>query len=400
MVESPASPCAGPRVPLHRPHLSGDELRYVGRAVAGGRIGSDGEYTRACARLLEDRFGIARVLMTPSCTSALELAATLCGVGPGDEVILPSFTFVSTANAVARLGARPVFVEIRPDTLNLDESRVEAAVTGRTRAIVPVHYAGVAAAMDELMAVAGAHGLRVIEDAAQGVNARAGGRALGSIGHLGAYSFHETKNFTCGEGGALCVNDPELIGRAEVLRDKGTDRARFLRGEVDKYTWVDVGSSYIPSEIACAFLLAQLEAMGAITEARRRLDRLYRDRLAVVEESGLARLPRVPEGCASNYHNFYLILPDAAARDGLMDGLRRRGIAAAFHFVPLHESPMGRRLGYRAGDFPITEDLSRRLLRLPFYAGMGEETVDEVAGAVLALLGERDPVPTPRPPSV
>jgi dTDP-4-amino-4,6-dideoxygalactose transaminase len=373
-------------------------MGYVRRAVAAGRIGADGPFTRGCARLLEERFGIARVLMTPSCTAALELAAMLCGLGPGDEVILPSFTFVSTANAVARLGARPVFVEVRPDTLNLDESRVAAAITPRTRAIIPVHYAGVGCAMDEILAVAEAHGLCVIEDAAQGVNAFVDGRALGSIGGLGTYSFHETKNFTCGEGGALCVNDPALIARAEILRDKGTDRARFLRGEVDKYTWVDVGSSYLPGEIACAFLLAQLEAMDAITEARRQVDALYRDRLAVLEEEGLARLPHVPAGCAPNYHNFFLILPDPEARDALMDDLRRRGIASAFHYIPLHSSPMGRRLGYRAEDLPLTEDLSRRLLRLPFHTAMDEEAVDEVAGAVLEYLRARASGPRHRPP--
>ena len=359
----------------------------MGRAVAEGRIGSDGVYTRACARLLEERFGIGRVLMMPSCTAALELAAILSGVGPGDEVILPSFTFVSTANAVARMGARPVFVDIRPDTLNLDESRVAAAITAKTRAVIPVHYAGIGAAMGAIVAVAEGHGLRVIEDAAQAVNASIGGRALGSIGHLGAYSFHHTKGFACGEGGALCVNDPALIARAEVLRDKGTDRARFLRGEVEKYTWVDIGSSYLPSEISCAFLLAQLEAIDAITGARRRLDRLYRERLGVLEANGLARLPLVPEGCAANYHNFYLILDRPEVRDGLMDHLRRRGIAAAFHFIPLHTSPMGRRLGYREGDLPLTEDLSRRLLRLPFYTDMEDEALDLVAAAVLEFFG-------------
>jgi dTDP-4-amino-4,6-dideoxygalactose transaminase len=311
----------------------------------------------------------------------------LCGIGPGDEVILPSFTFVSTANAVARAGARPVFVDIRADTLNLDESRIEAAITPRTRAIIPVHYAGVGCAMREILAVARARGLRVIEDAAQGVNARVGGRALGSIGHLGAYSFHQTKNFTCGEGGALCVNDAELAERAEVLRDKGTDRARFLRGEADRYTWVDVGSSYLPSELACAFLLAQLEAMDEITESRRRADRLYRERLAVLEPDGVARLPVVPRDCETNFHNFYLMLADLGARDGLIDHLRRIGIASAFHYVPLHTAPVGRRLGYGDGDLPVTEELSRRLLRLPFYAGMDEQTIDEVAEGVRDYFG-------------
>ena len=389
MFESPAKLRAGLRIPLHRPFLSGKEAVYVGRAA--GRIASDGDYTRGCARLLEDRFGIDRVLMTPSCTAALELAVMLCGVGPGDEVILPSFTFVSTANAVARVGARPIFVDIRPDTLNVDASLIGAAITPRTRAVIPVHYAGSGCSMAEIMDLAEASGLRVIEDAAQGVNASVGGRALGSIGDLGTYSFHETKNFTCGEGGALCINDPALIPRAEILRDKGTDRAQFLRGEVEKYTWVDVGSSYLPCELACAFLLAQLEAMDEITGLRRRVDRLYREGLGVLEADGRARLPFVPEGAATNYHNFYLILDSPEARDGLMDHLRRLGISAAFHFVPLHASPMGRRFGHRGGDLLVTEDLSRRLLRLPFYAEMDEETVSRVVAGVLQFLDGATP---------
>jgi dTDP-4-amino-4,6-dideoxygalactose transaminase len=385
MIESPAVVRAQRRIPLSRPYLSGREILYLEQAVAEGDLGSDGPYSQGCARLMEERFGIGKVLMTPSCTAALELAVMLCGIGPGDEAILPSFTFVSTANAVARVGARPVFVDIRPDTLNLDESKVEAAITPRTRAIIPVHYAGIGCAMGEIMAVARAHGLRVIEDAAQGVNARVGGRALGAIGDLGAFSFHQTKNFGCGEGGALCVNDPALAARAEILRDKGTDRAQFLRGEVDKYTWVDVGSSYLPSELACAFLLAQLEVMEEITESRRTADRLYRERLAVLDDVGLARLPVVPGDCEANFHNFYLILRRQEVRDSLIDHLRRIGIASAFHYVPLHTAPVGRRLGYGDGDLPVTEDLSRRLVRLPLYAGMTEETVDRVVDGVLSF---------------
>jgi dTDP-4-amino-4,6-dideoxygalactose transaminase len=362
-----------PDIPFHRPFLTGRESLYVTQAIASKRLAADGDFTRRCASLLCQRLGIAKVLMTSSCTSALEMAALLCRIGPGDEVIMPSFTFVSTANAVVRLGARPVFVDIRPDTLNIDESRIAEAITPRTRAIIPVHYAGVGCAMDAILAIAEEHGLRVIEDAAQAVNAFIDGKALGSLGHLGAFSFHETKNFTCGEGGALCVNDPSLIERAEIIREKGTNRSRFLRGLVDKYTWVDVGSSYLPSEIACAFLLGQLEEMDAITARRRELTRLYDRLLEPLARRGLLRLPCIPPGCSSNYHNYFVLLESERVRDALIAFLRGLGISTAFHFVPLHTSPMGRSFGQGRGDLPITEGLSRRLLRLPFFPDMSEE---------------------------
>src|SRR4051794_5919100 len=278
-------------IPFNKPYLTGKEMHYIAQAVERHGIAGDGPFTRGCARALEERFGIAKVLMTPSCTAALEMAAMLCDLGPGDEVILPSYTFVSTANAVVRVGARPVFVEVRPDTLNLDESQIEAAITPRTRAIFPVHYAGVACEMDRILQIARRRDLMVVEDAAQGVNAFYKGRALGSMGHLGTYSFHDTKNLVCGEGGALCCNDRALIERAEIIRDKGTNRAKFFRGEVDKYTWIDTGSSYIPSELACAFLAAQVEAMDAIKERRRAIDRFYREALGPLEDEGLLRLP-------------------------------------------------------------------------------------------------------------
>jgi dTDP-4-amino-4,6-dideoxygalactose transaminase len=322
--------------------------------------------------------------MVPSCTAALEMAAMLCDLGPGDEVILPSFTFVSTANAVVRLGARPVFVDIRPDTLNLDDALIEEAITPRTRAIFPVHYAGAGCAMDRILTVARKYGLRVVEDAAQAVNSWYEGRALGSLGDLGTYSFHETKNYICGEGGALCINDPALVERAEILRDKGTNRRQFFRGQVDRYTWVDVGSSYVPSEVCCAFLYAQLEMMDEITQRRRRLYERYRDALAGLEREGLLRLPRVSEGCRSNSHLFYLLLPDGAARDGLLAHLNGRGIHAVFHYVPLHSSPVGRRYGYEVEDLPVTEDASRRLLRLPLYHEMTEAEQAHVIGEVRA----------------
>jgi len=339
--------------------------------------------------LLEERFGIRKVMMTPSCTAALEMAAMLCDLGPGDEVILPSFTFVSTAIAFVRLGARPRFVEIRPDTLNLDESRIEEAITPRTRAIFPVHYAGVACEMDQILATARDHNLLVVEDAAQGVNAFYKGRALGSLGHLGTYSFHDTKNLVCGEGGALCVNAPELIERGEILRDKGTNRAKFFRGEVDKYTWVDVGSSYIPAEITCAFLCAQLEAMDAIKERRRAVDRGYRERLEPLERAELLRLPCIPEWADSHCRTFYIVLNTGATRDALMEYLKQNGVSAVFHFVPLHSSPMGQRFGYRPGDLPITEDLSGRLLRLPSFAEITDSEQDRVAELVAAFLRAR-----------
>src|SRR5262249_12991103 len=299
------------------PWIIGSELDYVTEVIRSGAIAADGPFTQRCARLMEERFGIPTVLMTPSCTAALELAAQLCDLGPGDEGIVPSYTFVSTANAFVRLGAQPVFVEIRPDTMNIDPARIEGAITRRTRAIFPIHYAGVGCDMDEILAIARRHRLRVVEDAAQGVNAYYRGRALGSMGDLGTYSFHDTKNVVCGEGGALCINDCELVESAEILRDKGTDRAKFFRGEVDKYTWVDAGSSFIPSELCCAFLAAQLEAMDMIKARREEIDRHYRRRLAPLEARGLVRLPVVPPEGESHHRSFPLLLRRVRARDGL-----------------------------------------------------------------------------------
>lgn len=376
-------------IPFNKPFIVGKELFYIAQAVTYGNIAGDGHFTRRCCQLLEERFGIHRVLMTPSCTAALEMAAMLCDLGPGDEVLLPSFTFVSTANAVVRLGARPVFVDVRPDTLNLDENRVEQAITARTRALVPVHYAGVGCAMEPLLDLAGKHSLRVIEDAAQGVSSTYQGRSLGSLGDLGAFSFHETKNFICGEGGALCINDPKLVARAEILRDKGTNRRQFFRGEVDKYTWVDVGSSYVPSEICCAFLYAQLEMMTTITARRGSLYHCYREHFQELETEGLLRLPHVPPECQANFHIFYVLLPDADTRNELMAHLKQNGILAVFHYIPLHTSPMGQRFGYREGDLPITEDVSGRLLRLPLYYDMTEEEQLRVVEQLTLFLKQR-----------
>ena len=375
-----------PTIPFNKPFVAGKELYYIAQAVTYGNLGGDGHFTAACSRFFEERFGIGKVLMTPSCTAALEMAAMLAGLEPGDEVIMPSYTFVSTANAFVRVGARPVFVDIRPDTLNLDERLVEAAITGRTRAIVPVHYAGVACEMDTILDIARRHNLLVIEDAAQGVNAFYRGRPLGSLGELGCYSFHETKNYICGEGGALCVNAPELVERAEILRDKGTNRKQFFRGQVDKYTWVDVGSSYVPSEIVCAFLYAQLEMLEPISAQRRQVFEAYRDGLAPLQDDGLLRLPLVPGHVVGNHHLFYLLLPDEQGRDDLLTGLGQRGIKAVFHYVPLHSSPFGRTLGYAPGDLPVTEDVSRRLLRLPLYNDLAGDEQLRVIDAVNSLV--------------
>ena len=382
------------RIPFNKPFIAGKELYYVAQAVARGNIGGDGYFTQQCSRLLEERLGIHRVLMVPSCTAALEMAAMLCGLKSGDEVILPSFTFVSTANAVVRLGATPIFVDIRPDTLNLDDSLVEEAITPRTRAIFPVHYAGVGCEMDRLLTIARAYGLRVVEDAAQAVNSWYEGKALGSLGDLGTFSFHETKNYICGEGGALCLNDPSLVERAEIIRDKGTNRRQFFRGEVDKYTWVDIGSSYVPSEICSAFLCAQLELLDAINQKRQQIYEFYRASLAPLEAEGLLRLPLVPENCRSNSHLFYILVRDLETRQALLEHLRRQGILAVFHYVPLHTSPMGQVYGCREGSLPVTEDLSARLVRLPFYHEITEAEQEDVVKQVACFLRSRSPMYT------
>lgn len=374
------------RIPFNKAYVSGKESEYVTRAIAAGEIAADGRFTKACARILEERFSIPKVLMMPSCTAGLEMAALLCNIQPGDEVILPSYTFVSTANAFLRAGARPVFVDIRPDTLNLDETLVEAAITPRTKAIVPVHYAGVGCEMDVLLELAKKHGLLIVEDAAQGVHAYYRDRALGSIGDLGAYSFHDTKNYVAGEGGTLSINNRALLERAEIIRDKGTNRQKFFRGEIDKYTWVDIGSSFLPSEISCAFLLAQLEQLEPILQRRRTIAEGYAERLAPLERAGILRGPRVPEHCRQNYHMFYILLASEAVREGLATRLRQSGIQAVSHYVPLHLSPMGRRWGYEDGSLPVTEDLAARLLRLPMYFALSASDQDEVCDGISSYL--------------
>ncbi len=375
-----------PRIPFNKPHVSGKELEYVSQAVGRGEIAADGRFSKGCARILQEQFGIHRALMMPSCTAGLEMASILCDVQPGDEVIMPSYTFVSTANAFVRSGGRPVFVDIRPDTLNMDESKVEAAITSRTKAIVPVHYAGVGCEMDVISRIAKAHDLLVVEDAAQGVHAYYRDRALGSLGDLGAYSFHDTKNYVCGEGGALTINNTALLERAEIIRDKGTNRQKFFRGEIDKYTWVDVGSSFLPAELACAFLHAQLEQLEPILERRRAVCQKYAESLAEFEASGVLRGPRVPAHCRSNHHMFYILLADEGVREGLATFLRQRGIQAVSHYVPLHLSPMGRHWGYEPGSLPVTEDLSARLLRLPLYYDLAPAEQDEVCSGIHEFL--------------
>jgi dTDP-4-amino-4,6-dideoxygalactose transaminase len=370
------------RIPFNRPFLAGRELEYISEAARRGHLSADGLFTRRCAQLLEQRFGISTVLLTASGTAALELAAMLCDLGPGDEVLMPSYTFVSTASAVVRCGARPVFVDIHPETLNLDERLLDAAATQRTRAIFPVHYGGVACEMEPILQWAAARRLRVVEDAAQGVDATYQGRALGSLGDLGVYSFHETKNCSCGEGGALCVNRSELRARAEILRDKGTNRQQFFRGVVDKYTWVALGSSFGASEIACAFLLGQLEHLDAITRRRRELAAWYQAALAPLEAAERLRLPRVPDGRRANGHLFYILLRDEPQRDAVVQHLRQHAVQAVFHYVPLHTSPMGRQLGYAPGQLPVTEALSGRLLRLPMYFELTQADQQRVVDAL------------------
>lgn len=381
-------------IPFNKPFIAGKELHYIAEAVTRGNIAGDGYFTKKCAELFQERFSITKVLMTPSCTAALEMAAILCDFQPGDEVIVPSYTFVSTVSAFVREGAKPVFVDIRPDTLNLDESQVEAAITDRTIAIVPVHYAGVGCEMDRIMELAERYGLLVIEDAAQGVNAAYKGRALGSIGHLATFSFHETKNYICGEGGALCINDPQFIERAEIIRDKGTNRQRFFRGEVDKYTWVDVGSSYVPSEICSAFLYGQLEMLEPIAQRRQEVFDSYIRLLAPLADQGLLQLPQIPSDCQSNYHMFYILLPSHGVRDSLMGQLRTEDITAVFHYIPLHNSPMGVEFGTSELELPVTEELSGRLLRLPLFFNITDEEVKRVATRIGEILQSDVSVPS------
>ena len=371
---------------FNRPHTVGTEAAYVAEAIANGHLSGNGPFAGRCAAWLEEQTSCAKALMTHSATGALEMCAILAGLQPGDEVIMPSFTFVSTANAVALRGAVPVFVDVRSDTFNLDETLVEAAITPRTRGVLAVHYAGVGCAMDELLAICARHDVMLLEDAAQAILATYKERPLGSIGSVAALSFHETKNVMCGEGGALLVNDPELVARAEIVHEKGTDRSRFFRGQVDKYTWVDVGSSFLLSDLACAFLLAQLEHAQEITRARMRIWERYHSAFEELELSGRARRPVVPDDVQHNAHMYYLVLESLEERRRFIDELAARDVMAVFHYAPLHRSAAGERFGRAHGKLPVTETVSDRLVRLPLWVDMTEEHVDRVIEATLTAL--------------
>ncbi|MEX2214888.1 MAG: dTDP-4-amino-4,6-dideoxygalactose transaminase [Phycisphaeraceae bacterium] len=381
------------RVPFNRASLTGRELEYIQKAVEGGHISGDGPFTRACQSILEQETGARKALLTTSCTHALEMAAFLLDIKPGDEVIVPSFTFVSTANAFAVRGARIVFADIRPDTLNLDETKVRQLITPRTRAIVPVHYAGVACEMDELLAIANESGIALVEDNAHGLFGRYRGRPLGSFGCMSTLSFHETKNITCGEGGALLINDERFIDRAEIIREKGTNRSRFFRGQVDKYTWVDLGSSYLPSDILAAFLLAQLESRETIQVKRRQIWERYHAALQEWANAHRVRQPVVPDHCQQAYHLYYLLLPSRADRDSLIEHLAGCDILSVFHYVPLHLSKVAMDPGGAPADCPITEDVSDRLLRLPCFVGLTESDQARVVEAVTTWLPDRLTLP-------
>lgn len=363
----------------------GTEMKYMEEAIASGKLCGDGAFTKKCNAWIEEKTGTNKALLTTACSTALDMAAILTEVGPGDEVILPSFTFVSTANSFALRGATLVFVDIRPDTQNIDENLIEDAITDKTKVIVPVHYAGVSCEMDKIMEIAKRYNLLVVEDAAQGVMSTYKGRALGTIGDFGCYSFHETKNYSMGEGGAILIRDKEAGEKAEIIREKGTDRSRFLRGQVDKYTWVDIGSSYLPSELNAAYLYAQLEEADAINENRLASWYRYYDQLKELEDAGKIQLPVIPEGCKHNAHMFYIKAADLEERTALISYLKENGVAAVFHYVPLHSAPEGLKVGRFHGEDKYTTNTFERLLRLPMYYGLAPEDVDKVCDTIKAF---------------
>ena len=372
-----------PRIDFNRPVVVGREMEYMAEAVASGHLSGDGPFTKKCHALLETELGIPKALLTTSCTHALEMAAILLDIREGDEVIVPDFTFVSTVNAFVLRGARPIFVDIRPDTLNLDESRLEKSVTSRTKAILPVHYAGVGCEMDVILDIAKRHGIAVVEDNAHGLFGKYKGKYLGTFGVMATLSFHETKNFTSGEGGALLINDLTFAERAEIIREKGTNRSRFFRGQVDKYTWADIGSSYLPSDILAAFLYGQLEQRQRIQSHRQALWQTYEMALKDWAEKHGVRLPLVPPHVEQSYHMFYMLLPDLDTRQRFIFYLRERGIYSAFHYLPLHLSEMGQKFGGRPGDCPVAEDVSDRLVRLPFHNALSKAEQERVIEAIL-----------------
>ena len=375
------------KIPFNQPYMTGKELYYIAEAKFGNMLAGDGPFTKRCHQWIEDKTGCNKALLTHSCTAALEMMALLLNIQPGDEVIMPSFTFVSTANAFVLRGGVPVFVDIREDTLNLDERLIEAAITPRTKAIVPVHYAGVSCEMDTILDIARCHGLKVVEDAAQGVMSSYKGRALGSIGDLGAFSFHETKNVISGEGGALLVNDPLLALRAEIIREKGTDRSRFFRGEIDKYTWQEVGSSFLPGELTAAFLWAQLEDAQVITDLRLTSWAYYHKALAPLEAKGLLRRPFVPDGCQHNGHMYYVVLAQGIDRQAVLAKLKKEEISSVFHYVPLHSSPGGQKYGKTHGNLATTNQVSESLIRLPQWVGLSLDRQVKVVEVLSDALG-------------
>jgi dTDP-4-amino-4,6-dideoxygalactose transaminase len=373
------------RIPFNRPFATGKEIDYIRAAVAAPKFSGDGGFTARCHALLEQSLGIQKALLTSSCTHALEMAALLLDIRPGDEVIVPSFAFPSAANAFVLRGARPVFIDIRAETLNIDENQIEQRITARAKAIFLVHYAGVGCEMDKIMAIARQHAIAVVEDNAHGLYGKYRGRYLGTFGQLAALSFHETKNFSCGEGGALLINDAQFNQRAEILREKGTNRSQFFRGEIDKYTWVDVGSSYLLADLLAAFLRAQLERRDQIQSKRRKIWETYATELAAWAKTNGVRLPIVPPECEQSYHMFYAIMPSLESRQALISHLAGLGILAVFHYLPLHLSPMGLRFGGHQGDCPVTEDLADRLLRFPFFTGMSSSEQAQAIDAVCAF---------------
>lgn len=380
-----ADVAARPTIHFNRPYAAGKSFDYMKEAIANAHTCGDGPFTKKCHQFLERRVGVAKALLTTSCTDALEMSALLLGVGPGDEVILPSFTFVSTVNAFVLHGAKPVFCDVRADTLNLDESKLEALITPATKAIVPVHYAGVGCEMDVIMEIANRHRIPVVEDNAHGLFGTWRGRELGTFGVMATQSFHETKNFNCGEGGALLINDKQFIERAEILREKGTNRSRFFRGQVDKYSWVDIGSSFLPSDMLAAYLFAQFEISETIQGIRQRIWNHYQATLGDWAAANDVRLPVIPDHCGQAYHMFYLILPSLERRQAFIAHLKNLGIVSPFHYLPLHLSDMGRGFGGKAGDCPVTEDVSDRLVRLPFYNDLTDEDLARVTEGVLTF---------------
>lgn len=371
------------RVDFNRPIPVGNEYEYMRQAIESGHISGDGKFTKNCHALLESQLGVAKALLTTSCTHALEMSAILLDIQPGDEVMIPDFTFVSTVNAFVLRGAKPVFIDIRPDTLNMDESRLEASITPRTKAIIPVHYAGVGCEMDSIMEIAKRHNIAVVEDNAHGLFGKYKGKFLGTFGSMASQSFHETKNFSCGEGGALLINDMALTERGEIIREKGTNRSRFFRGQVDKYTWVDIGSSYLPSDILAAFLYAQLEEREKIQSHRRQVWEMYDAGLRSWAKENGVRLPIVPDYCDQAYHMFYMLMPDLEIRQKFITYLREHGIYSVFHYLPLHRSDMGQDFGYQAGDFPVTENISDQLVRLPFHNALTSNDQEMVIDAIM-----------------